>query len=146
MAVGGCFCGKVRIEYSGQPLASVSTAHRILSRIRFCSCQPKLTLFPRHCAIVSIVANLPGQPIATISSSKVTHCKSLEVRKKWQKHRIVETLSRIISVLTVVCIELNFPRLGKQHLTKSDRHAAFWTQDTIQWRLCRDYSCPGWNI
>ncbi|KAJ5235859.1 hypothetical protein N7489_005950 [Penicillium chrysogenum] len=22
MAVGGCFCGKVRIEYSGQPLAS----------------------------------------------------------------------------------------------------------------------------
>lgn len=24
MAVGGCFCGKVRIEYSGQPIATVS--------------------------------------------------------------------------------------------------------------------------
>lgn len=26
MAVGGCFCGRVRIEYNGQPLKSVSTA------------------------------------------------------------------------------------------------------------------------
>lgn len=25
MAVGGCFCGKVRINYNGQPLKSVST-------------------------------------------------------------------------------------------------------------------------
>ena len=29
MAVGGCFCGNVRIEYVGQPLASVSTVCRI---------------------------------------------------------------------------------------------------------------------
>ncbi|PYI01089.1 hypothetical protein BO78DRAFT_411735 [Aspergillus sclerotiicarbonarius CBS 121057] len=26
MAVGGCFCGKIRIEFNGQPLKSASTA------------------------------------------------------------------------------------------------------------------------
>ncbi|KAJ5167212.1 uncharacterized protein N7482_005993 [Penicillium canariense] len=52
MAIGSCFCGNIRIEYNGQPTASIS----------------------------------------------------LEAQKKWQNHRIVEILSGIISVLTVVCV------------------------------------------
>ncbi|KAJ5569440.1 uncharacterized protein N7459_008870 [Penicillium hispanicum] len=75
MAVGGCFCGKVRIEYNGQPLTDYAT--------------------------VSIVASLPGHPLPTIMSSKVRNWISLEVRKKWRKLRIVEIILEIISVPTV---------------------------------------------
>lgn len=104
MAVGGCFCGRIRIEYSGQPLASVSITHGIHPMDSMLTIA---NIFPiRHCATVSIVASLPGDPIASISSSKVQNCMFLEVRKKCQRRRIVGMQLRIISVLTVVCIIL----------------------------------------
>lgn len=42
MAVGGCFCGKVRINYNGQPLKSVSVYNPQESTFR----EPNLILFP----------------------------------------------------------------------------------------------------
>jgi hypothetical protein len=63
-----------------------------------------LILFsPRDCATASTVANLPGHLSPIVSLLKLQKWRSLEVQKKYQKHRIVEMISKIISVPTVVC-------------------------------------------
>jgi hypothetical protein len=90
MTTGSCYCGKIRIEFTGEPEMKV--------RMMPCSDlhvkkHAELTNLSRQYAIVQTAVIIQAACSATIMSSLVIGSKCLVSRKKYLKSRIVGTES-----------------------------------------------------